>query len=30
MPKKIERDKDKYFKLKPAKKENNRVVLTIG
>jgi len=30
MPVKIERDKDKYFRLKAVKKLNNKEVLTIG
>jgi len=30
MPLKVERDKDKYFRLKAVKKVNNREVLTIG
>jgi hypothetical protein len=30
MPLKIERDKDKYFRLKAVKKVNNKAVLTIG
>jgi len=30
MPLKVDRDKDKYFRLKAVKKVNNRPVLTIG